>query len=68
MDSYINFGLLCTTSFFTLMNPLGVMPVFMTMTKELGNQERYRAQQRHFLRCPPPARHSLNRVQNTPPG
>lgn len=35
MDTYITFGLLCFTSFFTLMNPLGVMPVFMTMTKDL---------------------------------
>lgn len=40
MDSYISFGLLCFTSFFTLMNPLGVMPVFMTMTSDLEDTAR----------------------------
>lgn len=34
------FGLLCFTSFFTLINPLGAMPVFMTMTMELGEEQR----------------------------
>lgn len=29
------FGLLCFTSFFTLINPLGTMPIFMTMTADL---------------------------------
>lgn len=29
------FALLCLTSFFTLINPLGTMPIFMTMTSEL---------------------------------
>lgn len=32
------FGLLCFTSFFTLINPLGAMPVFMTMTMELDEK------------------------------
>ncbi len=34
------FCLLCFTSFFTLINPLGAMPVFMTMTMELDEKER----------------------------
>lgn len=35
MTENIAFGLLCFTSFFSLMNPLGVMPVFITMTSNL---------------------------------
>ena len=34
------FALLSFTSFFTLINPLGVMPVFLTMTAELSPKER----------------------------
>lgn len=40
MDTYLSFALLCFTSFVTLMNPLGIMPVFMTMTDSLDKQER----------------------------
>ena len=40
MSETLTFGLLCFTSFFTLINPLGVMPVFMTMTSTLDNKER----------------------------
>ena len=40
MSESLTFGLLCFTSFFTLINPLGVMPVFMTMTSTLDNKER----------------------------
>jgi multiple antibiotic resistance protein len=40
MAEHINFGLLVFTSFFTLINPLGVMPIFMTMTSELTPQAR----------------------------
>lgn len=40
MTSYINFALLCFTSFITLMNPLGIMPVFMTMTQDFKPQAR----------------------------
>ncbi len=39
-DTLFSFGLLCFTSFLTLMNPLGTMPVFMSMTNALSNQER----------------------------
>jgi hypothetical protein len=35
MTETITFGLLCFTSFFTLINPLGTMPIFMTMTADL---------------------------------
>lgn len=34
--------LLYFTSFFTLMNPMGIMPVFLTMTSELSKRERRR--------------------------
>ena len=40
MDQYLAFGLLCFTSFLTLINPLGTMPIFMTMTSSLNNTER----------------------------
>lgn len=40
MESYLTFALLCFTSFITLMNPLGIMPVFMTMTASLDKDER----------------------------
>ena len=33
MDTILPFALLCLTSFFTLTNPLGTMPVFLTMTQ-----------------------------------
>ncbi|WP_448518146.1 MarC family protein [Rhodoflexus sp.] len=35
MSDLATFALLCFTSFFTILNPIGVMPVFMTMTAEL---------------------------------
>jgi multiple antibiotic resistance protein len=35
MSDNLSFALLCITSFFTLLNPLGVMPLFMTMTSDL---------------------------------
>src|SRR3712207_3178919 len=34
------FALLCLTSFFTLTNPLGTMPVFLTMTRGMTDAER----------------------------
>jgi len=40
MDSYITFAILVFTSFFTLINPLGTMPIFMSMTTSLSNQKR----------------------------
>lgn len=41
MESLLPFFLLCFTSFFTLTNPLGTMPVFLTMTKGMNEQERH---------------------------
>lgn len=35
MDTILPYALLCFTSFFTLTNPLGTMPVFLTMTNGL---------------------------------
>ena len=46
MDTLLPFALLCFTSFFTLTNPLGTMPVFLTMTKGLDDEER-----RHMLQA-----------------
>lgn len=40
MAEIITFGLLSFTSFFTLINPLGTMPIFMTMTADLDQQHR----------------------------
>lgn len=40
MDTYLPFFLLCFTSFFTLTNPLGTMPVFLTMTHEMTEEQR----------------------------
>jgi len=40
MTETISFGLLCITSLFTLINPLGTMPVFMSMTAELSVADR----------------------------
>ena len=40
MDTIIPYALLCFTSFFTLTNPLGTMPVFLTMTNGLSDEDR----------------------------
>ena len=40
MDSLLPFFLLCFTSFFTLTNPLGTMPVFLTMTSGMSEEQR----------------------------
>lgn len=42
MNELIGFGLLSITSFFTLINPLGAMPIFMSMTSTLSQKERNR--------------------------
>ena len=41
-NELLSFGLLAFTSFFTLINPLGTMPIFMTMTSTLDDSERTR--------------------------
>ena len=38
-DAY-SFGLLALTSFFTLFNPLGTMPIFISMTSELAEEQK----------------------------
>lgn len=40
METIIPFALLCFTSFFTLTNPLGTMPVFLTMTNGMNETQR----------------------------
>lgn len=40
MEDLLPFVLLCFTSFFTLTNPLGTMPVFLTMTNGMNEHER----------------------------
>ncbi|MBQ8501374.1 MAG: NAAT family transporter [Bacteroides sp.] len=40
METLIPFATLCLTSFFALTNPLSTMPVFLTMTHGLSEQER----------------------------
>ncbi|MDA3778944.1 MAG: NAAT family transporter [Bacteroidales bacterium] len=40
MNEILSFGLLSFTSFFTLINPLGTMPIFMTMTSDLDQKNR----------------------------
>lgn len=39
-DNLLPFIFICLTSFFTLTNPLGTMPVFLSMTKGMTDQER----------------------------
>ena len=40
MGEVITFGILSFTSFFTLINPFGTMPIFMTMTADLDQSHR----------------------------
>lgn len=38
MDEYIKFGIYCFTTFITIINPLSIMPVYLTMTSTLTPQ------------------------------
>ena len=40
MDTILPFFVLCLTSFFSLTNPLGTMPLFLTMTHEMTEDDR----------------------------
>ena len=40
MDTLLPFALLCLTSFFTLTNPLSIMPIFLTMADGFSDMER----------------------------
>lgn len=42
MSEIITFSLIAFTSFFTLINPIGTMPIFMTMTAGLNQEHRTR--------------------------
>lgn len=46
-EKLLTFGLLAFTSFFTLINPLGTMTIFMTMTSTLDDAERTRTAKGH---------------------
>ncbi|NSW44824.1 MAG: NAAT family transporter [Bacteroidales bacterium] len=46
MDELIKYGLLAFTSFFTLINPLGTMPIFMTMTSTLDQKKKIKTAQK----------------------
>lgn len=49
MSEYLSFGLLVFTTFLTLINPLGIMPVFLTMTANFPEQERKRTARKAYL-------------------
>ncbi len=49
MTETLSFALLCFTSLFTLINPLGTMPVFMAMTSELTVDQRTRTARKASL-------------------
>ncbi len=49
MNELTTFSLLCLTSFFTLINPLGTMPIFMTMTADLDVKSRNRTAKKASL-------------------
>lgn len=42
MENLLPFAFMCLTSFFALANPLGTMPVFLSMTKGMDNVQRSR--------------------------
>jgi len=49
MSGLMPFALLCLTSFFTLINPLGAMPVFMTLTAGLSPGQRLKTARKASL-------------------
>ncbi|TLX76068.1 NAAT family transporter [Labilibacter sediminis] len=49
MNELITFALLSFTSFFTLINPLGSMPVFLTMTADLDQSHRVKTAKKATL-------------------
>lgn len=49
MSSYLPFAFICITSFFTLTNPLGTMPVFMTITRDFSEEQRVRVLKRAVI-------------------
>ena len=49
MNETISFALLSFTSFFTLINPIGTMPIFMTMTSDLDHSCRVKTAKKAVL-------------------
>lgn len=49
MNELLTFALLCFTSFFTLINPLGVMPIFMTLAADLDSKQRVKTARKAVL-------------------
>ncbi|MCM1483899.1 MAG: MarC family protein [Muribaculaceae bacterium] len=49
METLMPFAFMCLASFFTLTNPLGTMPVFLTMTKGMDEPQRARIVKRAIL-------------------
>lgn len=49
MNEILTFALLSFTSFFTLINPLGTMPIFMTMTNGLEHKSRVKIAKKAVL-------------------
>ena len=49
MKEILPFALLSFTSFFTLINPLGTMPIFMTMTADLQHKNRVKTARKAVL-------------------
>ncbi len=49
MESYLPFAFVCLTSFFTLINPLGTMPVFLSMTQNLDAEQRSHVMKRAIM-------------------
>ena len=39
MDNYLTFGIFCFTTFLTIINPLSIMPVYLTMTADLTPED-----------------------------
>lgn len=48
-NEIVSFALVAFTSFITIINPLGTMPVFMTMTSELSNDQRRKTAQKAVI-------------------
>tara|TARA_B100000780_G_C21084899_1_gene437034 strand:+ start:278 stop:919 length:642 start_codon:yes stop_codon:yes gene_type:complete len=48
-NEIVSFALVAFTSFITIINPLGTMPVFMTMTSELSQDQRRKTAQKAVI-------------------
>jgi len=48
-NNLLSYALLVVTSFFTLINPIGVMPVFLGVTSELSNKQKIRVARKSII-------------------